>query len=77
MSDSIAATAEYSELLDSIKRTIAAGRLRAARAVNNVLVETYWEIGRDIVKRQEEQGWGARVIQHLSVDLRTAHPDMR
>jgi hypothetical protein len=42
MSDSITATAEYNELFDSIKRTIAAGRLRAARAVNNVLVETYW-----------------------------------
>jgi hypothetical protein len=40
MSDSITVTPEYSELLDSIKRTLAAGRLRAARAVNNVLVET-------------------------------------
>ena len=49
MSDSIIATAEYNELLDSIKRTLAAGQLRAARAVNNVLVETYWQIGRDIV----------------------------
>jgi hypothetical protein len=34
------ATAEYNELLDSIKRTLATGRLRAARAVNNILVET-------------------------------------
>jgi hypothetical protein len=44
MSESIPLTAEYNELLDSIKRTIAAGRLRAARAVNNVLVETVREI---------------------------------
>ena len=77
MSDSITTTAEYNELLDSIKRTLAAGQLRAARAVNNVLVETYWQIGRDIVRRQQEQGWGARVIERLSADLRTAHPDMR
>src|ERR1700685_1538115 len=62
MSDSITATAEYHELLDSIKRTIAAGRLRAARAVNNVIIETYWAIGQDIVARQQEQGWGGRVI---------------
>jgi predicted nuclease of restriction endonuclease-like (RecB) superfamily len=77
MSESIIATAQYDELLDSIKRTLAAGQLRAARAVNNVLVETYWQIGRDIMQRQEEQGWGTRVVERLSVDLRTAHPDVR
>jgi predicted nuclease of restriction endonuclease-like (RecB) superfamily len=77
MNDSIIATAEYNELLDSIKRTIAAGRLRAARAVNNVIIETYWAIGRDIVTRQQEQGWGARVIERLSADLRAEHPGMR
>ena len=41
------------------------------------VVETYWPIGRDIVARQQEQGWGARVIERLSADLRTAHPGMR
>ena len=46
MSESIIATAEYDELLDSIKRTLAAGQLRAARAVNNILVETYWRSAR-------------------------------
>jgi predicted nuclease of restriction endonuclease-like (RecB) superfamily len=77
MNDSITATAEYSELLDSIKRTLAAGRLRAARTVNNVLIETYWEIGRDIVVRRRVQGWGAKVTDRLAADLRTAHPEMR
>lgn len=41
------------------------------------MIETYWAIGRDIVVRQQEQGWGARVIECLSADLRVAHPDMR
>jgi predicted nuclease of restriction endonuclease-like (RecB) superfamily len=77
MSDSITATAEYHELLDSIKQTLAAGRLRAARAVNNVLVETYWQIGQEIVRRQQEQGWGTRVIERLSADLRAEHPNVR
>ena len=77
MGDSITATAEYNELLDSIKRTLATGQLRAARAVNNALVETYWQIGRDIVVRRREQGWGSKVTERLAVDLRTAHPDMR
>jgi predicted nuclease of restriction endonuclease-like (RecB) superfamily len=77
VSDSITASAEYNELLDSIKRTLAAGQLRAARAVNNALVETYWQIGREIVARQHDQGWGTRVVERLSADLRTARPDMR
>jgi predicted nuclease of restriction endonuclease-like (RecB) superfamily len=77
MSDSITATAEYNELLDSIKQTLAAGQLHAARAVNNVLVETYWQIGREIVTRQREQGWGARVVERISADLRTANPGVR
>ena len=77
MSNSITATAEYNELFDSIKRTLATGQLRAARAVNNVLLETYWQIGRDIVARRREQGWGAKVTERLSVDLRAAHPGMR
>ncbi len=58
MRETVIAPAEYNELLDSIKQTMAAGRLRAARAVNTILVETYWEIGRDIVRRQKEQGSG-------------------
>jgi hypothetical protein len=74
MSETIVAAAEYNELLDSIKQTLAAGQLRATRAVNNVLVETYWQIGREIVRRQREQGWGSKVIERLSADLRTARP---
>jgi hypothetical protein len=77
MSDLITDTPEYNELLDSIKRAIAAGRARAARTVNNVVIETYWQIGQDIGARRREQGWGAKVTDRLAVDLRTAHPDMR
>lgn len=77
MSDSIIATSEYNELLNSIKRTIAGGRLRAARAVNTALVQTYWQIGRDIIVKQQEQRWGSHVIECLSADLQRANPGVR
>jgi len=77
MTDSMTVSAEYRELLDAIKQTIAAGRLRAARAANNIMIETYWQIGHNIAERQREQGRGARVIERLSADLRAAHPDMK
>jgi predicted nuclease of restriction endonuclease-like (RecB) superfamily len=46
-------------------------------AVNRELVLLYWQIGRDILARQGEQGWGARVIERLAHDLRTAFPEMK
>lgn len=50
---------------------------RAALAVNRELVLLYWQIGQDILQRQTEQGWGAKVIERLAHDLRTAFPNMK
>ena len=45
-------------------------------AANSAMVMLYWDIGRLILDRQEKEGWGARVIDRLSTDLREAYPDM-
>lgn len=37
----------------------------------------YWQIGRDILARQDKEGWGAKVIDRLAQDLRNAFPDMK
>ncbi len=37
----------------------------------------YWQIGNDILIRQAQQGWGAKVIERLAQDLRSAFPDMK
>ncbi len=37
----------------------------------------YWQIGRDILARQDREGWGAKVIERLAQDLRNAFPDMK
>ena len=50
---------------------------RAALAVNRELVLLYWQIGRDILARQAQQGWGAKVIERLAHDLRAAFPEMK
>jgi predicted nuclease of restriction endonuclease-like (RecB) superfamily len=41
------------------------------------LVDLYWKIGRDILAQQATQGWGAKVIERLAHDLRTAFPEMK
>ncbi len=40
------------------------------------MVLLYWDIGRSILDRQEQGGWGTRVIDRLSHDLKDAFPDM-
>ncbi len=66
--------AGYRPLLESVKQEIAGARLRAARAVNTELIEMYWRIGRIVLDRQADEGWGTRVIDRLATDLRTSLP---
>lgn len=67
----------YADWLGELKTRIRTARVRAALAVNSELVGLYWEIGRDIIARQQQQGWGAKVIERLAGDLRSEFPDMK
>jgi len=69
--------AGYVELLEDLKRRIREARVRAALSVNRELVLLYWHIGREILKRQKQEGWGAKVIDRLARDLRREFPDMK
>ena len=67
----------YAEWLAELKTRIHAAQQRATLAVNSEMVLLYWQIGRDILARQADQGWGAKVIDRLAKDLRAAFPDMK
>ena len=67
----------YHSFLVSLKNRIHSSQQRAALAVNSELVLLYWEIGNEIEKRQADQGWGAKVIDRLASDLRSAFPQMK
>lgn len=60
----------YPDFLDSVSAHVARGHRRAVRAANTELLVTYWSIGREILDRQEREGWGAKVIDRLSADLK-------
>ena len=66
----------YAALLGELKSRISAARLSAALAVNKQLILLYWSIGREILVRQTQEGWGARVIDRLADDLRRDFPEM-
>ena len=74
-----AAAQSYEEFLEDIKGRIRSAQARAARAINAELIEVYWQIGKEIERRQTEAGpeRGRRtpgVVQRLSADLRAAFP---
>ncbi|MEL6764897.1 MAG: DUF1016 N-terminal domain-containing protein [Cyanobacteria bacterium J06607_6] len=67
----------YSALLNDLKTRIRSAQVKAALAVNQELILLYWHIGREILARQQEQGWGAKVVSQLSQDLKREFPDMK
>lgn len=69
--------AGYAEWFLRLKLRIAGARQRALLAANAEQIRLYHDIGREILERQERQGWGAKVIDRLSSDLRAAFPDMK
>jgi predicted nuclease of restriction endonuclease-like (RecB) superfamily len=68
---------EYSAWLTDLKYRIQSAQQRAVLSVNRELTLLYWHIGRDILERQQTQGWGAKVIEQLAIDLTAAFPDMK
>ena len=68
---------DYAVWLTALKQRIQSAQQRASLSVNRELILLYWQIGRDILERQDIQGWGAKVIDRLAYDLSTAFPDMK
>jgi len=68
---------DYDTWLADLKTRIQRAQQRASLAINCELVMLYWQIGRDILDRQNREGWGAKVIERLSQDLRNSFPGMK
>ncbi len=68
---------DYPTFLQHIKERVQQAQLQAVVAVNKELILLYWQIGNAILRRQHEQGWGAKVIERLSTDLHATFPFMK
>jgi predicted nuclease of restriction endonuclease-like (RecB) superfamily len=75
--DLFTTSGDYDTLLRELKERIQAAQVKAALAVNRELVLLYWQIGREILTRQQQQGWGAKVISKLAHDLQREFPEMK
>src|SRR3990167_4237810 len=52
----------YGATLEEIKRHLQQARVRSVLAANAVVIAAYWQTGQIILQRQQEQGWGAKVM---------------
>jgi predicted nuclease of restriction endonuclease-like (RecB) superfamily len=64
----------YAELLEDLKARIQRAQVRAAVAASRELIRLYWDIGREIVQRQEQEGWGKGVVDRLAADIQREFP---
>lgn len=74
MSELLVNSKSYQTLLADLKQRIRTAQVRAALAVNLELVLLYWGIGKEILARQDQEGWGTKVIDRLAKDLRSEFP---
>ena len=67
---------KYNSFLVDIKTQIKLSQQKAFNAVNQEMISLYFNIGKMIDIWQKELGWGAKVIDKLSLDILNEFPNM-
>lgn len=65
----------YLKFIEEVKAEILKQKISVVLNANSSMICLYWNIGRAILKKQEE-GWGAKVIDRMAKDLKDAFPEM-
>lgn len=77
MGKNLPAKRDYQELIESIGSLLQQARQQAFQVVNNILVKTYWEIGRMIVEYEhnagEKAGYGSKLFERIAADLKKSY----
>ncbi len=68
------ASADYAKFVTQLKKKIRSAQFKASLAVNRELIRLYWDIGKEIVERQEKDGWGSSVIDRIAKDIQNEFP---
>lgn len=74
--ESIMSDSNYVKWLSDLKGRIRIAQLKAAIKVNEELHKLYWSLGEDICNKQKLYKWGTNFIKQLSLDLRSAFPNV-
>ena len=66
---------DYLQWVQELCKRYRQSQIKAAMHVNKEVLNFYWELGRDIVCREEENRYGSKFYATLSKDLRHLLPD--
>ncbi len=75
MSGEITNKSDYKSWAEFIISKIELAQIQSAFRVNAEMLTLYWEIGNSILEKQEQNGWGSKVIELLSKELKNNFPD--
>lgn len=67
----------YPAVLKEVKDRIRRAQIRATMSANAEMLLMYWDVGRIIDEQRATEGWGAKVIQRLSQDIRNELPEVK
>lgn len=67
----------YTDLLSQIKHRIRQGQARAVLSANAEMITTYWDVGKILHERQQQEGWGKAVIPRLAKDIHNELPEVK
>ncbi|EGD44383.1 hypothetical protein NBCG_01210 [Nocardioidaceae bacterium Broad-1] len=76
MTETLSAPDGYATWLNDLKTHIRGAQQQASVALNSAMIQLYWDIGHEILVKQETEGWGSKVVERLAGDLRRAFPGM-
>ena len=66
----------YLRIIEEVKSEIQKQRISVVLNANSSMICLYWNIGKSILKKQGEEGWGAKIIDRMAKDLKDAFPEM-
>lgn len=66
---------DYLQWIKELSTRFRRSQVKASVRVNQVMLQFYWELGRDIVGKKAESRWGSGFMKNLSRDLKEVNPD--
>ncbi len=68
---------EYRGFLNALKKRIKSTQIKATLSANKEIIFLYWEIGKELFDKQENQGWGNSIVDNLEKDLSIEFPNVK
>jgi len=68
---------EFNRWIEELKQKIHSARRKVALSINSQLLELYWELGKEIVAKQNKSNWGSNFIENIATELKHEFPEIK